>query len=514
MMGFSSRYEAQSRGALNDMIRRQVMDWKMWARLAIHVFAVGMATAASGTSTASGTEPVRPNIILILADDLGYGDIGAFGSKTNRTPNLDRMAREGMRMTSFYAAPVCTPSRAQILTGCYAKRVSLPVVIFPASAIGLNASEHTIASLLKAQGYATMAIGKWHVGDQPEFLPVHRGFDHYLGLPYSNDMGPPEAAAKSGKAKATAVRPPLPLVRDDKVIETVSAKGQEKITERYTDEAVSFIRQHKSEPFFLYLPHNAVHTPIHPGDRFRGKSATWYQDWVEELDWSVGRVLDTVRELGIADRTLVVFTSDNGPWLIKGRDGGVAGPLRGGKGSTWEGGVREPTVIWWPGKVPAGSACDAVAANYDFLPTFVKLAGGTVPADRKIDGLDISDLWFAKTNQSPHEAHYYFSGNRIEAVRSGPWKLRIVQDKQKDGGVAKDSRPALYNLDAEIGEQTDVAAQNPDVVRRLEDLISRMDRDLGVTNSGPGVRPPGRVEHPVGLYLPGQAPPAAVGGVQ
>ncbi len=469
----------------------------------------GFLPMAIADAKAKSTEPVRPNIILILADDLGYGDIGAFGSKTNRTPNLDRMAREGMKMTSFYAAPVCTPSRAQILTGCYAKRVSLPVVIFPASAIGLSAEEHTVASLLKAQGYATMAIGKWHVGDQPEFLPIHRGFDHYLGLPYSNDMGPQEAVAKKAKAATNAIRPPLPLLRDDKVIETLTAKGQEKITERYTDEAVKFIREHKSDPFFLYLPHTAVHTPIHPGDQFRGKSATLYEDWVEELDWSAGRVLDTVRELGLAERTLVVFTSDNGPWLVQGKNGGVAGPLRGGKGSTWEGGVREPTIVWWPGRIPAGSTCDAVAGNYDFLPTFVKLADGTVPADRKIDGKDISALWFGTTNKSPHEAHYYFNANRLEGIRSGPWKLRIAPEKPKTGEAPQEFRPTLYNLDSDIGEQTDVATQNPEVVKHLTELVDRMDHDLGITNIGPGVRPPGRVTHPVGLYVSGQAPAAA-----
>ncbi len=449
----------------------------------------------------AAAEPVRPNFIIILADDMGYGDIGCFGAKTNRTPNLDRMAREGMRMTSFYGAPVCTPSRAQIITGCYAKRVSLPEVLFPASPVGLSADEHTIAGLLKSLGYATMIIGKWHLGDQPDFLPMHRGFDHYFGLPYSNDMGPAEAAAKAGKSqKKRTDRPPLPLVRDDQVIETVNARGQEKLTERYTDEAIKFIKEHKDQPFFLYMPHTAVHVPIHPGDKFRGKSATLYEDWVEELDWSAGQVLDTVRKLGLADRTVVVFTSDNGPWLPQGVNGGSAGPLRGGKGSTWEGGVREPTVVWWPGKVTAGTSCDAVAANFDFLPSFVTLAGGTVPADRKIDGKDISPLWLGKTNQSPHEAHYYFNADRLEGVRSGPWKLRIAKQNNKP------TETALYNLDEDIGEKTSVADQHPDVVKHLSELFAEMDKDIGTNNRGPGVRPPAHEEHPIGLYLPGQAP--------
>ena len=456
---------------------------------------------------AETAETPRPNFIIILADDLGYGDIAPFGSKHNHTPNLDRMAREGMKLTSFYAAPVCTPSRAQLLTGCYAKRVSLPNVLLPVSAVGLNPAEHTIAGLLKARGYATMAVGKWHVGDQPEFLPTRHGFDHYLGLPYSNDMGPREAAAQAAQPGGKPNRhPPLPLLRDDKVVEVVTPKGQERLTERYTDEAVKFIREHQAGPFFLYLPHTAVHVPIHPGDKFRGKSASLYTDWVEELDWSVGRVLDTVRELGLSQNTLVIFTSDNGPWLSQGTNAGEAGPLRGGKGSTYEGGVREPTIAWWPGKIPATTVCDAVAANYDFLPTFVKLAGGAVPTDHPIDGKDISPLLFGQTKDSPHEAHFYFAANRLQAVRSGPWKLAIMARASEQTDKTKSFTPRLYNLDEEIGEQTDVAEKHPEVVKHLQDLVARMDADLGVSHSGPGVRPPGQVDKPVGLWLPGTKP--------
>jgi arylsulfatase A len=474
--------------------------------LTLSVFAVAGSFAAQPLFAASSRPP---NFILIMADDLGYGDIGPFGSKVNRTPQLDRMAKEGMRLTSFYAAPVCTPSRAQVLTGCYAKRVSLPNVIFPASAIGLSAEEHTIASLLKSRGYATMAVGKWHVGDAPEFLPVHRGFDHYFGLPYSNDMGPKEQ--EDTKADLTKKRkPPLPLVRDDRVIETVAPKDQNRLTERYTEEAVGFIRENKDKPFFLYLPHTAVHVPIHPGQKFQGQAALPFNDWVEELDWSVGRVLDAVRELGLEKNTLVIFTSDNGPWLPMGKNAGIAGPLRGGKGSTYEGGVREPTLAWWPGKISAGSSCDAVAANYDFLPTFVTLAGGTVPNDRKLDGKDISPLLLAKEKSSPHEAHYYFNGNTLQALRSGPWKLAVVR-RSGEGDTAIPFTPRLYNLDTEIGEQTDVAAQNPKVVERLQKLVAQMEADLGAgTNLGPGVRPPGRVENPIGLWLPGQGPTKGV----
>jgi arylsulfatase A len=452
-------------------------------------------------------ESVKPNIILIYMDDMGYGDIGPYGSTQNRTPNLDRMAKEGMKLTSFYATPVCTPSRAQVLTGCYAKRVSLPDVIFPACPIGINPQEHTVAELLKSAGYATMCIGKWHVGDQAEFLPTRHGFDHYFGLPYSNDMGGSESAnASNGK------KPPLPLVRDDKVIEVVSPAAQDCLTERYTAEAVKFITEHKAGPFFLYLPHTAVHVPIHPGDKFKGRSANGsYGDWVEEADWSVGQILDTLRQLKLADNTLVIFTSDNGPWLTQGKNGGTAGPLRGGKGGTFEGGVREPTIAWWPGQVPAASSCDAVAGNIDFLPTFAALGGAKLPEGVMIDGRDIAPILLGKSRQSPREAHYYFSGKRLDAVRSGPWKLAIVQQSENMGGGSQKQTvlPALYNLDTDISETRNVAADHPDVVVRLQKFIAQMDSDLGVKQQGPGVRPPGRVKNAVGLYLEQQAPASA-----
>jgi arylsulfatase A-like enzyme len=435
----------------------------------------------------------QPNLVVILIDDMGYGDIGPFGSKRNRTPHLDRMAAEGMKLNSFYCAPVCTPSRAQMMTGCYAKRVSLPQVISPSCPIGLSAKEHTVAELLKRQGYATMAVGKWHLGDQLPFLPTRHGFDHYLGLPYSNDMG------GNGQNAAGAKRPPLPLLRDSAVIEAPA--NQDTLTSRYTQEAVKFIRTNKDRPFFLYLPHTAVHVPLHPGPDFKGKSANGtYGDWVEEVDWSVGQVLDTLRELKLSERTMVLFTSDNGPWLTQGKNGGTAGPLHGGKGTTWEGGMREPTIAWWPGRIAAGSVCDAPVSEIDVLPTYVKLAGGQLPADHKIDGLDIWPLLAGQTRESPHQALFYFNGNRLQAVRSGPWKLAITpQATGMPAGAAqpvKHTGPRLYNLVNDIGELTDVAAQHADVVARLQKLIGQMDADLGVAGVGPGVRPPDRVENP------------------
>jgi arylsulfatase A-like enzyme/acetyl esterase/lipase len=477
---------------------------------AADAFLVSLGFLAPEPGSKATSAAAKPNVILILMDDLGYGDIGPFGSTNNRTPNLDRMAREGMKLTSFYAAPVCTPSRAQLLTGCYAKRVSLPNVLPPVAAVGLNPSEVTVAELLKSGGYATMCIGKWHVGDQPEFLPERQGFDHYFGLPYSNDMGGSETGVPAKADSQRANRPPLPLVRDGKVIETVSPAEQSRLTERYTDEALKFIRENRDKPFFLYLPHTAVHVPVHPGAQFNGKSANGaYGDWVEESDWSTGLILDTLRELKLAEKTLVIFTSDNGPWLTKGKDAGTAGPLRGGKGGTFEGGVREPTIAWWPGKIPAGSTCDAVVGNIDLLPTCAALAGVSLPAGVKIDGQSIAPLLLGQSKQSPHAAHFYFTGNRLEAVRSGPWKLAVAPQSESMGAAPKQPgfKPKLYHLDTDIGETTDVAAQHPEVVAQLQKLVAEMHADLGTNQQGQGVRPPGRVAKPVGLRI--VAPPSS-----
>jgi arylsulfatase A len=372
----------------------------------------------------------------------------------------------------------------------------------PVSKRGLAPSEITLAELLKARGYATMLIGKWHLGDQPEFLPTRQGFDRYFGLPYSNDMGgdgKPKKNAKDGKIES---RPPLPLLRDDQVIEAPAE--QEPLTARYTEEAVKFITAHTNQPFFLYLAHTAVHVPLYPGKAFRGKSANGaYGDWVEESDWSVGRVMDALRKAHLDTNTLVLFTSDNGPWLSKGTNAGSAGPLRGGKFSTWEGGSREPTIAWWPGKIQPGTTSDAVLSQMDVLPTVVRLAGGEVPADRIIDGRDIWPVLSGQSKESPHEALFFFGGNTLEAVRSGPWKLAIApqgksrKDDDPDKVPASLKAPRLYNLDRDIGETTDVAAQYPDVVNRLKALVEHMDKDLGLRgDKAPGVHLPGYAENP------------------
>ena len=439
--------------------------------------------------------PEKPNFVIIFIDDMGYGDIGPYGATKQRTPQLDRMAKEGMMLTSFYAAPVCSVSRAQLMTGCYGARVSVPGVYFPGQPNGLNPAEFTIAERLKECGYATACIGKWHLGDQPEFLPTRQGFDSYYGIPYSNDM------IKQSTETGQRV---VPLLRNEKIEALLTGEDQRDIVKKYTDEAIGFIKKNKDKPFFLYLPHTAVHTPIYPGKDFTGKSQNGrFGDWVEELDWSAGQVLQTLRDLKLDRKTLVVFTSDNGPWLTQGKDGGSAGPLRGGKGSTWEGGVREPTIAWWPGTVEPDSKCDAVAGTIDLLPTFVALAGSKVPADPVIDGCDISGLLLGKTKESPREAHYYFNGYTLKAVRQGPWKLAFAPQpersgKKPDGGVAT-SENRLYNLDEEIGEQTNVAEKHPEDVTRLLALAKKMDEAIG-GGEHPERRPAGHVDNPKPLY--------------
>jgi arylsulfatase A-like enzyme len=452
---------------------------------------------------AEETKPAsKPNIVVILIDDMGYGDIGCFGSKLNRTPNLDRMASEGMKMTSFYCAPICTASRTQIMTGCYSTRLGMPDVLFPCSAIGINPNEKTIADLLKPLGYATMIVGKWHLGDQPEFLPTRHGFDHYFGLPYSNDMG-------SELRTEDKLMPPTPLLRDNAVIEAPAI--QDTLTARYTDEAVKFITENKDHPFFLYLAHTAVHRPWHPGADFKGKSGNGlYGDWIEEMDGSVGRVLDTLRNLKLDKNTLVIFTSDNGGVFVSPKDGrgpedtnGIVSnaPLRGWKATTFEGGMRESSIAWWPGKIAPGAVSDAVMSEMDVLPTVVHLAGGEVPTDRKIDGLDIWPVLSGQGQKSPHEALFYWSRDRIDAVRSGPWKLSIHRRFFKKDPTSKSEGIELYNLDEDIGEARNVAAQHPDVVQRLQGLIDAMKKDIGKGKIGTELRKPGRVNNPKPLLL-------------
>lgn len=438
----------------------------------------------------------RPNFVIIFIDDMGYGDIGPFGSTVNRTPHLDQMAAEGMKLTSFYAAPVCSASRAQLLTGCYAPRVSVPGVFFPKGAKGLNPAEHTIADYLSEAGYATGCFGKWHLGDQREFLPTRQGFDTYFGIPYSNDMG--RVSTETGLKVH-------PLMRDEEPEELIEDEAQRRITREYTQEAIRFIESNREEPFFVYLPHTAMHVPLYPHPDFAGKSKNGvYGDWVEEVDWSVGKVLDALKRLKLEKNTLVIFTSDNGPWASKGDAGGVSGPLRGSKGGTLEGGVREPTIAWWPGQIEAGSSSDAIAGTTDLLPTLAALAGVELKADIVIDGEDLGPLLKGETQQSPHDAWHYYKGTRLMAVRSGPWKLALEPQsigmgfKEQPEDIRTSGR--LYNLEDDLGETNDVAAANPDIVARLQKVADAMIADIGSGKPGPGVRPPGIVEDPVMLY--------------
>ncbi|HCQ38325.1 MAG TPA: arylsulfatase [Verrucomicrobiales bacterium] len=434
-----------------------------------------------------------PNLVLLFIDDMGYGDIGPFGSKLNRTPNLDRMAKEGRKLTSFYAAPVCSASRAQLMTGCYAPRVGVPGVFFPAGRNGLNPEEHTIADYLKELGYATMCVGKWHLGDQREFLPTRHGFDGYFGIPYSNDMG--RTATANGKRVH-------PLMRDEKVAELLEDEGQRRVTREYTEEAVKFMEASRKQGrnFFLYLPHTAMHVPLYPHPDFAGKSRNGtYGDWVEEVDWSVGQVLNALERLKVAKNTLVLFTSDNGPWASKGKAGGVSGPLRGSKGCTLEGGVREPTIVWWPGTIAPGTESAGIAGTTDVLPTFVSLAGGKVKKDIKIDGIDVSAWMLGKTNTSPRDTWHYFQGSKLQAVRQGPWKLALTAQslgmgiRQRDADLAKGRR--LYNLKTEIGEMTDLAEENPAIVEKLEKIAVQITAEISANK-----RPAGTVPNPVTLY--------------
>ena len=423
-----------------------------------------------------------PNFVVIFIDDMGYGDIEPFGSTINKTPHLNQMAAEGMKLTSFYvAAPVCTPSRAALMTGCYPKRVGLAVgsvhsVLLAKDSHGLNPSEKTIAEVLKDAGYVTGCFGKWHLGDQPEFLPTNHGFDKFFGIPYSNDIWPHNLR----RDRVVPAYPPLPVMRDGSVIDIVEdMSDQAQLCKRFTDEAVSFIKDNGDKPFFVYLPHASIHHPRSAPTEFldrAGRERNLDQQKmasdhkyalsqrtrasIEEVDWSTGQILKCIRALGLDENTLVIFTSDNGP-----ASGASSGPLRGNKGKTLEGGMREPTIAWWPGTIPANSTCDQVATAMDLLPTFAGLAGGNVPDDRIIDGKNIAALLRGEAGaKSPYKAFFYHRRGKLEAVRSGKWKLT--------------TKGELYDLDNDIGERKNVASQNSNVVERLNSYLKASRADL------------------------------------
>jgi len=454
------------------------------------VVALSLACACRGAARDGGAQGTparaadRPNIVVVVADDQGYGDLGVYGHPTIRTPNIDRMAAEGLKFTQFYAAaPLCTPSRAGFVTGRLPVRSGMAGdrngVLFPDSPGGLPQSEITIAEALKDRGYATAAIGKWHLGDLPQYMPTEHGFDHYFGVPYSNDMDSPagidyRAAIVDENAKPETFN--VPLLRDQQIIERPA--DQHTLTKRYTEEAVRFIRDNRARPFFLYLAHNQPHLPNFASPAFKGRSPRGlYGDAVEEVDWSVGQLLAVLRELSLDRRTLVVFTSDNGPWLGFGLGSGSAGLLRGGKGSTWEGGVREPTIAWWPGVIAPGGVSTALASNMDIFPTAVELAGGEVPRDREMDGVSLVPVLRGQREQV-RDVLFYYQGTRLSAVRKGPWKAYVAMPPraQPEGappprapaGGGSPTPGALYNLNADPSEQFDVAAANPAVLADLQ----------------------------------------------
>jgi len=435
------------------------------------------AILASPAGPARAAPSERPNVVVILADDLGYGDLGCYGHPTIRTPSLDRMAAQGQRWTSFYsAAPVCTPSRAALLTGrlpirsgmCHDSRR----VLFPNSAGGLPPEEITLAEALRPLGYATACVGKWHLGHLPQYLPTSRGFDSYFGVPYSNDM---DRVADAPKGREALLRAKIeyfncPILRDRSIVERPA--DQHTITRRYTEEAIRFIRANRQRPFFLYLAHNLPHVPLFASPEYRGRSLRGlYGDAVEEIDAGVGRILDTLRELGLERRTLVVFTSDNGPWLSFDEHGGSAGLLREGKGSTWEGGMREPGLFWWPGTIQPGVVTE-LGSTLDLFPTCIKLAGGTPPADRVLDGLDVAPALMG-TGPSPRNTMFFYRDTRLFAVRHGPYKAHFVtQSGYGPDKPAKHDPPLVFELNQDPSEKHDVARQHPEVVAQIRRLVA------------------------------------------
>jgi len=450
-----------------------------------------------------------PNLVVIFIDDQGYGDIGPFGAKGYSTPNLDRMAAEGRKFTNFHVPqPVCSASRAGLLTGCYPNRIGIHGALPPQALHGIADSEMTLAELVQQKGYVTGMAGKWHLGRPKPFLPTHHGFDEYFGLPYSNDMWPfhPDGRQRNF--------PDLPLIEGDEVVKSaLDHEDQNQLTTWYTERAVKFIENHRDQPFFFYLAHSMVHVPLHVSEKFRGKSGHGlYGDVCMEVDWSVGEILSALKKCGIDDKTLVIYTSDNGPWLSYGDHNGNAGPLREGKGTCWEGGTREPTIMHWPGVIPAGTVSDDMLMTIDLFPTIAHLIGAKLP-DHKIDGLDVWPLIVGEPGaKNPHEGYaYYYGNNELQSVVTGDgrWKLQLPHRYRtlngRPGGAngipvkydqAKITRAELYDLVDDVGEQHDVASLHPEIVHQLEAYAEKVRDELGdtlVKRKGIGSREPGRV---------------------
>lgn len=474
---------------------KQIVSTKIFLGFLIIVFGLSHTIAQKGKKG-------KPNFIIIFTDDQGYGDLGCFGSNTVKTPIIDKMASEGAKLTSFYvAAPVCTPSRAALMTGSYPKRVDMAYgsnfgVLLSADSKGLNPSERTIAEVLKDAGYATGIFGKWHLGDQPDFLPTRQGFDEFFGIPYSHDIHPLHPRQSHYNF------PALPLLKGEEVIEM--EPDADYLTQRITEKAVSFIERNKEKPFFLYVPHPIPHHPVHVSPAFMESApdslktklseengsidytvrGELYPQAISEIDWSVGQILSTLKKLGLSENTFVVFTSDNGPdrgYNMEAK--GSAGPLQGRKGTTFEGGMREPTVMYWPGVIPAGTTNDELLTTMDLLPTFAKLAGAKLPSDRVLDGKDIFPTLLGKS-KTPHNAFFYHKGNNLQAVRMGKWKLHVSHNKPE----------ALYDLANDIGESNNVMKGNPKLVEKLLKEIVKFEKELAQNS-----RPAAFVKNPVAL---------------
>ncbi len=455
-------------------------------KCALAFFALALLACFTPVNSVAAQEK-KPNIILIFTDDQGYGDVGCYGAKGFKTPNLDKMASEGIRFTSFYTGcPVCSGSRAALLTARHYRRVGVPAVMFPGNRNGLPDAEITIAEVLRTLGYRTGIIGKWHLGHLPQYLPIRQGFEYYYGIPYSNDMtiDPKNAVFAKDvvfrkgmteeKARQKKIRNAVPLMRGDKVIEYPA--DQSTLTKRYTEEAIQFIQKHKDERFFLYLPHTMPHVPMAVSKDFKGRTKSMFGDVMEELDWSVGEVLKSVNKANLDKKTLVIFTTDNGTHR------GSSGPLRARKASEYEGGVRVPCIMRWPGKIPAGGVCDEIAATVDILPTLAKIAGGKAPTDRKLDGKDIRPLVFGeKGAKTPHE--YYILAHRRGSVRSGKWKFYPWPEggrkkKGKNAPAPKGPKVQLYDLSKDLSETKNVAPQHPEVVARLTEAYQNHLEDI------------------------------------
>ncbi|MBN2023008.1 MAG: sulfatase [Pirellulales bacterium] len=443
------------------------------AALVVLVFSLGTQSVAA--------EPARPNVIIVFADDLGYGDLGCYGHPTIATPNLDRLANEGQRWTDFYsAAPVCTPSRAALLTGRLPVRSGMCSdrrgVLFQDSARGLPSDEITLAETLRGAGYATACVGKWHLGHLPQYLPTAQGFDRYFGLPYSNDMDRSPTAPRNASVNPKPEYFNVPLMRDAEVVERPA--DQTTLTKRYTEEAIGFIKANRDRPFFLYMAHTMPHVPLHRSEKFVGRSRRGiFGDVVEEIDDAVGRIVQTLGELGLDRRTLVVFTSDNGPWLSFNEHGGSAGLLRGGKGSTWDGGMREPAIFWWPGTIPPGTVHE-MGSTMDLFVTCSRLGGATVPDDRPLDGVDISPALLG-TGPSPRQTMFFYRGTKLFAVRHGQYKAHFSTQPGYGGEpAAKHDPPLLFDLGRDPGEKRDVAKDHPDAIAQIRKIVEEHESGL------------------------------------